>query len=61
MTNYEYKFVEVPAQEAGKEDASPFKICAQIITAESKAGWRLKQIVTALGVSYLVILEKEAN
>ena len=24
MTNYEYKFVEVPAQEAGKDDASPF-------------------------------------
>ena len=57
MTNYEYKFVEVPAQEAGKDDASPFKIC----TAESKAGWRLKQIVTAPEVSYLVILEKEAN
>ena len=60
MTNYEYKFVEVPAQEAGKESSSPFKICAQIITTESTAGWRLKQIVPA-PTSYLVILEKEAN
>ena len=45
MKNYEYKFVEVPTSENGKEANAPLKICAQIITAESKGGWRLKQIM----------------
>ena len=44
MKNYEYKFVEVPTSENGKEANAPLKICAQIITAESKGGWRLKQL-----------------
>ncbi len=38
MKNYEYKFVEVPTSENGKEANAPLKICAQIITAESKGG-----------------------
>ena len=49
MKNYEYKFVEVPTSENGKEANAPLKICAQIITAESKGGWRLKQNHGATG------------
>ena len=66
MKNYEYKFVEVPTSENGKEANAPLKICAQIITAESKGGWRLKQFMEAqayVGIanSYLIILEKEVG
>lgn len=61
MKNYEYKFIEIPASEKGKEANSPLKLCAQIITTESKSGWRLKQIMEPKTVesSYLIILEKE--
>ena len=66
MKNYEYKFVEVPTSENGKEANAPLKICAQNITAESKGGWRLKQIMEPQANvrnanSYLIILEKEVG
>lgn len=66
MNNYEYKFVEVPTAQAGEDTESPLKVIAQIITVESKAGWRLKQILeprmSVYGAnSYLVILEREAR
>ena len=34
MKNYEYKFVEVPTSENGKEANAPLKICAQITRAD---------------------------
>ena len=48
MQKYEYKFVEVPSTPENKENPegfSPFKIIAQVVSAESHNGWRLKQII----------------
>lgn len=60
MKNYDYKFVEVPTSESGKDANAALKMCAQIITAEAKGGWRLKQIIEPHTTgSYLIILEKE--
>ena len=66
MQKYEYKFVEVPSTPENKENPegfSPFKIIAQVVSAESHNGWRLKQIIepklTVMGAhNFLVVLEK---
>ena len=42
MQKYEYKFVEVPSTPENKENPegfSPFKIIAQVVSAESHNGW----------------------
>ena len=69
MQKYEYKFVEVPSTPENKENPegfSPFKIIAQVVSAESHNGWRLKQIIepklTVMGAhNFLVVLELEAG
>ena len=63
MQKYEYKFVEVPSTPENKENPegfSPFKIIAQVVSAESHNGWRLKQIIEGAH-NFLVVLEKEAG
>lgn len=70
MKEYEYKFVEVSAKRGLKDKAGDtFDECKQIIIAEAKNGWRLKQVVTPfnekMGVygvmGYQIIFEKESE
>ena len=65
MQKYEYKFVEVPSTPENKENPegfSPFKIIAQVVSAESHNGWRLKQIIepklTVMGAHNFLVVQR---
>ena len=65
---FEYKFIEVPLKQGFKvKKGDSFEECKNIITEESKNGWRLKQIVVPpidnngmyCPYCYQIIFEKE--
>lgn len=65
---YEYKFVEIKLKSSLKsKTGDTFEECKNVITEESKNGWRLKQIVMPGNektgmytvACYQIIFEKE--
>ena len=65
---YQYKFIEVLLVKSFKaKRGASFENCKEIIVAEAKNGWRLKQIVTPVNEKtgvympycYQIIFEKE--
>lgn len=70
MKNYEYKFVEVKLKSGLRvKTGATFEECKKVILAESKQGWRLKQVVTPINekvaaggaLGYQVIFERETD
>lgn len=68
MKQYEYKFVNVPAQGGFKvKKGDTFNKCKEIINLKAKEGWQLKQVVVPFnektgvyGTScYEIIFERE--
>ena len=54
---YEYKFINVPVDKSFKcKRGDSFEKCKDIIKEEVKNGWRLKQIVTPIMKSQVLIV-----
>lgn len=67
---YEYKFIEVPLDRGFRvKRGASFENCKEIIMAEAKNGWRLKQIIAPVNektgaympLCYQIIFEKEIH